>query len=270
MAKKSNIHSEDITEKDILSLHEGVLPLLYNTPKKLDPINGLRKGIAKFVTFDSFHYLMLLSSPEQPHQADKFRLQFDKYEEIGLKDNFSLKLINNYNREESFAELIAKGHQKMVEDGKTQHPDKPFCHFYRILSPKNPKVMIGFLRFGKSAADNVFSENEIHIFEKLAPHIQILMRLVLLPIFNKPKNDLFDTYARICSAITANHGLSDTESKFLPDILLGRTNEEMADHYFVTVATIKKHLKHILKKTKAKNRVDFISKFFTSPERVSL
>jgi len=269
MVQKKTLRPEDITEKDILSFYDAILPLLYRNPAKLDPVIEFKNGIRKFVEFDSFHYMM--EDPVPPLPDEKFSATFERYgDRSGTEQDLKVMPLENMNTNESFAIIIERSKEKMIESARKNDPEKVHWHYHRIISSEYPQVMVGFFRFGKTKEDNAFTKNDILIFEKLAPHVQILLPTILTPQFNSPNYKHFDLYIDICSRIARDHRLSDTEVKFLPDILFGRTNEEMAEKYFISLATVKKHIQHIFKKTGCRNRIDFISKFFTSPDHIAL
>ena len=56
MTKKQIIRTEDITENDILSLYESVLPLLYYNPKKISPAKRIKEWLNGFIPFDFGFY----------------------------------------------------------------------------------------------------------------------------------------------------------------------------------------------------------------------
>jgi len=89
-------------------------------------------------------------------------------------------------------------------------------------------------------------------------------------IVQSKRYNYFSTYMEICNKLVSEFELSPTEYKMMTEILSGRTNEEIAYRNFVSVPTVKTHLQHIFKKTGTKNRVDFIGKFFTSPQNIDL
>lgn len=268
MKKNKVIHADDITEKDILSLYDEVLPLLYSNPKKLNAVSEINNGLRRFISFDSYHYMM--DDPKPPLPDEKFSVLFARYDTTGSKRDLTVKALKDKNFEETFTNNVEQGKKKMIELAKTKYPGKPYCHYHRILSADYPKIMVGFLRFGKSDKDKAFTTEEKFIFDKLAPHIQLLFRIALTPEFNSPRFEYFDIYIDVCSRVAHYHNLSDTELKFLPEILFGRSNEEIAKKNFISVAAVKKNLRSIFKKTKTKNRIDFIGKFFTSPERMDI
>lgn len=271
MPKKKIIRAEDIREKDILSLYEGVLPLLFNNPKDIDIPQQLRNAVLRFVQFDSYEYLM--EDPNPRLSDDKFSRMFEKKNKTGDNIHFSsisVQPLKNNNIDKAFEDQMEERYKTKIQGVMKLHPDKSLCYNYKIVSLEHPKVMIRFFRFCKADEHRVFTKDEKLIFEKLTPHLQSLFRVILSPMFKSSPFQYFDKYLDICSVIVRDHNLSDTESKFLPEILFGLSNEEIAEKNFISVAAVKKHIKHIFKKTETKNRINFISKFFTSPNRIPL
>jgi len=267
MAKKKIIRAEDITDKDILSLYERLLPLLYYNPEKLTPHSQLNKRLLEYVQYDFYHFVLNEANvvPSYHH----FRMVFEDRKETNPENNMShlhQLTFSSDNPDEIFDALIKHTYQSTIERKKIEVPDKPEYHYYELISRSEPKVMVGFFRFKNKEQDNGFTKNELLIFDKLAPYIFILFRSVLNPFFQTKEFQYFDAYTQICSNISHEYSLSVSESKILPEILLRFTNEEIAKRNFVSPATIKKHLRSIFKKTETKNRVDFIGKFFTSPD----
>ncbi len=269
MSKKKNIRIEDITEKDILSLYEGILPLLNNNPENLDVAHQLNKLLIRFIWYDFFHYTMteVNKSPGNEHFT-MFKSQWtDKNES---KTKYEIVASEEQDPDAIFDASIEHNYQNTIKRMKESVPDKPDYHYHRLISRVPQKVMVGFFKFKDKKEDNSFSENDLRIFKKLSPHILLLFGTILNPIFKTKSFQYFDAYSHICADVSNNFNLSESETKLLPEILFGYSNEEIAERNFVSLATVKKHIQHIFKKTGVKNRMDFIGKFFTSPERVEL
>src|SRR5205807_6561087 len=116
--------------------------------------------------------------------------------------------------------------------------------------------------------NGAFTKAERLLLKKLAPHIFLLCRTSLSPLFRDKSFRSIDLNIDICSALAHQYKLSDTEAKLLPQILFGYSNAQIANKNFISVLTVKKHIQHIFKKTGVKNRLEFISRYFTSPEKV--
>jgi len=271
MPKKKSIRAEDITEKDILSLYEGVLPLLYDNPKGMNLTTKLNKCLLKFLWYDFFHYTM--SDEDMPLYAKGNRPIFYTCGKFGTGKRYSdisMISIANHDPDAEFKKVVEDSYKNITKLYTQAHPKHREFHYYRLQSKMPPRVSIGFFKNKDEKNDTSFTENEKQIFELFAPHIFLILRTVLNPAFRTSTFQYFDMHTKICLKIERAYKLSSTESKFLTEILFGYSNEEIAKRNFVSRATVKKHLRGIFKKTKTKNRIDFIGKFFTSPTRVNL
>jgi DNA-binding CsgD family transcriptional regulator len=264
MKKKKLIRAEDITEKEILSLYK-VLDSLYDNPDKHDLTYELNKCLLRFVWYDFYHYLM-----EDPNgYPQDLSLNFDNWYSPNEDKEFS-----NIAKDENplFEEKFEASYHRTIQHYRKDNPNKisKTYDYYCILAKNNPKIGLGFFRNRINSNDMLFSDEEKRVFKKLAPHLLLLYRIVLHHnLFESHKFQYFDSFSNICTKIANDFSLSKTELKLLPEILFGLSNEEIAEKNYVSVAAVKKNIKHIFKKTAVKNRIDFISKFFTSPDRVN-
>ncbi len=271
MAKKKIIRVEDITEKDILSLYETVLPFLIHNPGKVDPMKKLREALQRLVEFDSFHYLMV--DPDQHLKDAKHSVLFERWGSTKEQTDFTSIFVQekqDIKGEDIFTKQAKENFRSLVKLVSPRFPGKPNVQHFTIRSEKKPKLLVGFIRFEGKEEDRSFTKKDKKIFEKLKPHLLILFPIVLSPLFHSSTFQHYDGYIYTLSKIVSEHDLSDSEAKLLPQILFGYSNKEIADKTFISVSTVKKHIQHIFKKTGVKSRIEFISHFFTSPERVEL
>jgi DNA-binding CsgD family transcriptional regulator len=262
--------TSDIMEKGILSLYEEVFPLLYDNPENVDVYHRFSNLLGKIVPFYSSHYFML---DPKGDLDESFGLSYEKWLETDSRKDFTdigVKVFADRDSDKKLDALIEKNYDEMVKQLREKFPEEPEYHYHRIESRKIPQAAMGFFRRKDPTRDNSFTASELHRFDELSPHIFIVLRTILTYAIQSRSFQLFDTYTEICSKIGHDYRLTDTESKFLPEILFGYSNEKIAERNFVSSATVKKHLKSIFKKTGTKNRMDFVGKFFTSPERVNL
>lgn len=61
----------------------------------------------------------------------------------------------------------------------------------------------------------------------------------------------------LCQTITMN--LTKKEAQVFALILEGKSNQEIANELYTSINTTKTHVAHILKKMKAKNRIELIT-----------
>lgn len=257
-----------ISDKDILSLYEAVLPLVYHNPENKDLYQAFSKKLDELVTFDFSHYMMM----EQYSEEENFRLRFEKWMYTGAKEYTDIGVSPTIHPEPDteFGAEIERNYAEMIRRVGESRPGKAQeYHYHRITTFTKPEIAIGFFRY-KSTEDNAFSENEIAQFDRLAPHIFHLVRIILVSRMHSQAYHYFNSYTQICSRIAFECHLTDTEAKFVPDILFGYSNEQIAERRFVSLPTVKKHLKNIFRKTSTKNRIDFIGRFFTSPDRIDI
>lgn len=58
--------------------------------------------------------------------------------------------------------------------------------------------------------------------------------------------------------------LTDRELVVLAEVLKGKTNQEISNKFFITLHTVKAHIKNILQKTNCTHRSELISKLFVN------
>jgi DNA-binding CsgD family transcriptional regulator len=263
--------STRISDSEILAMYEAIMPLLYDNPKGLRLTNQINKQLIKFVWYDFLHFMMEDSSPNRSHV--KFEAQLQTWGRLSAGSespelNVLPALSSDINAR--FNEHVEQSYLQAVQLAAVKYPTDGPYHYHRIVSRKYPRIAVGFFRMAPNNKATRFTPQDLRLFQHLRPHILRLFRVALNQTYQSQAFQYFDSFASIGSRLALEHKLSDTEVKLLPDILFGYTNEEIAARHFVSLATVKSHIKHILKKTGTKNRIDFISKFFTSPEHVQL
>ncbi len=272
MAKKKSISAGDITEKDIHFLYEGVLPLLYLNPEELDPVNKLARLVKHFVESNFICYFLDDVTPTAI--KGPYVTLISKMPEFSnvRKDGSQISITNlpSPDPDASFEKSMKRVYQTVLRNRRADFPDQSEYHYYQIVSRTDPKIFVGFFRTKNPSEDNSFSKNEKDIYKKLSPHIFLILRTVLSTSYKTQSFQYFDAFTKICTGIAHQYKLSESETKLLPEILFGYSNEQIADKHFISIVTVKKHIQHIFKKTGVKSRIDFIGKFFTSPERIEL
>ncbi len=266
MPEKKNSHTKTISDSDLLAMYEKILPLLYFNPDKLDIAFQINKFIFSFVPYDFLHY-----SKEGEAGPKKFNTQISTWSGFGEQEKLITISKAESEETENFEDKVEQNRKNCIQQWLDSHSGKaPAFHYYRLEAADYPKFSVGFFRHKTSLDDNNFTTEELAKFEYLKPHMFRLFRVALTQVERTDAFRYFDSFAKIGSQIATEHDLSEAETKLLPDILFGYSNEEIAERHFVSQATVKTHVNHIFKKTGTKNRVDFISKFFTSPEHVQL
>jgi len=268
MTKKKIIRAEDITEKEILSFYEKIIPLQYN-PTEIRPHKQLHRLINTYVHSRIMSFY--LDESTQRNGEEKFSVigtAWDIPGSIQTLSGVEISYLSPSNNDDTFEKEITELYLETVSRRKSAFPDESHEYpFYRLVSLDTPKLCLYFIRVGN---DNAYSTEEKAILDKLAPHLFILYRAVLASHINTPTVEYFKVFGNICTRIAKDYNLSEGETRYIPHIIFGLTNDEIAEKLFVSVPAVKKNIKHIFKKTDTKNRVDFISHFFTSPEHVKL
>ncbi len=254
--------AKPISDSEILAMYEIVLPLLSYNPEKLEVANVLQTHLRTLVPFHFLHYQV-----EDAGSLKSLRTRTERRGGIGVETGSEIVVEMAEDTSDVFDERIAESYDEVREWLKAKYPDQQF-HYHLIRSDAPPMAAIGIGRHVEE--NNDFTDEDIKRLDQLASHILLLFRTIAAHDFGSDAFQYFDSFAKIGSRIANEHGLSETEAKLLPDIVFGHSNEEIAERHFVSLATVKTHVNHILKKTGTKNRVDFISKFFTSPEGVQL
>jgi DNA-binding CsgD family transcriptional regulator len=194
---------------------------------------------------------------EDQHSKKKF---FSDVENVRIKNDTD---------EGRFAELVERNKQKVIEHRQQLYPERSRkYHCYELHSSEDPKIVFGFFRHVLDDRDTSFTADEKKRFESWKEDLLILLRGALLDLVKSEPFNYFGSYFSICTKIARTYSLSASESRLLTEIAFGYTNEQIAERNFISVATVKKHLRNIFRKTDTKNRIDFIGRFFTSPSRV--
>jgi DNA-binding CsgD family transcriptional regulator len=271
MPEKKRTRSTPISDSEILALYEAIIPLLSHNPEGLDITSQINKRLLTFVHYDFYHYLMDAPTPDRIH--GRLDMSYEKWENFGsdtIAHSVSMKPSSGEGLEMEFEEIIERNYQSVLDRSRALHPENSEYHYHRIESRTNPRIVIGFFRRKDTSSNIGFTREEKYIFEILTPHLISLYRAVLNQVCSSQGFQYFNTFAHLSSNLANNYSLSESEVRIIPDILFGHNNEGIALKHFISVETVKSHIKHILKKTGTKNRIDFISKFFTSPDSVQL
>lgn len=258
----------DISDTEILAMIESILGLLIDNPEELDLADQINKRLLTFIHYDFYHYVMDVSSQEHDDRLDIHYETWKRIENVGPEQ--TVLMPPSKIRGRTFEEMVDDQYQRVIERYRTDHPARQQHHYYRLASQNKPKIAIGFFRCKAARGQNAFSTDEMALLDRFAPHLFLLYRVVLNQVHLSEGFQYFNAFSRLGSKLANEHKLTETEVKLIPDLLFGYTNEEIAERHFVSIATIKSHIKHILKKTGTKNRMDFIGTFFTSPKHVQL
>lgn len=255
---------------EILALYEKIVPLLSHNPERLELPSQINAWLREKVWYDFYHYVM--EDPEMDWKNKRLDTTMVRYIRVDhpAEETISLKRTHSEDPIAAFDRSIEENYRLILENRQKYYPGELGYHYYRIESRTPPQISLGFFRKHDDPKHKHFSAAEKQLFEQLSPHIFHLYRAALTQQVQSRAFQYFDSFAEIGSRIAREYGLSDAEFKLLPDILFGYATEEIADKHFIAVATVKTHIQHILKKTGSRSRLDFIGKFFTSPERVQL
>ncbi|HET9136736.1 MAG TPA: LuxR C-terminal-related transcriptional regulator [Candidatus Kapabacteria bacterium] len=258
------------TDSNILPIYEKVFSTLYDKSQKNSPDGELNLQLLKFFSYKLWHWIV--EDPNPVFQEGMFQGYYQKFEITNKKERFTLKPIqmDSSTPQIEYQKAVQTNFETMTATIKHHFGESASYHYHKIESKTTPRVTVGFFRVNTPTVNNPFTEEDIRLIEILKPHIILILRTVSIPYFHSQEFQYYERYMAICSTIAREHSLSDTEAKFLPEILFGYTNEQIAERNFISVATVKKHLQHIFKKTNTKNRMDFLSTFFTSPDDIKL
>jgi DNA-binding CsgD family transcriptional regulator len=241
-------------------MYESVLKLFYGNPEKVDPAQRLREQVQALVPLEHYHYTIKGTADDQP---SRLQLNLDKTTLENAKPEISLSQTFDEAVEQDCKNAVGKFYEKFGQEQKFD--------YYRIVSSdENPGVIVGLFRCTDSSGHSGFSDDEKRLLSQIAPHICLLYRMIFLQLIQQESVYYFGIFSKLASKMIEQHDLSDAEMAIVNDLVFGFTNEEIAERHFISPATVKTHVNHILKKTATKNRVDFISKFFTNPEEVKL
>jgi DNA-binding CsgD family transcriptional regulator len=265
MGKKNLSTAPTISESEILAMVEEVIPLLYDNSEGIEITAQINKLLREIIPYNFCHYLMDAEKPERVHGP--INMIFENW---GNDPTTIAMQQSTDTLEEAFEEAVEHNYQSAKARLREDRPEISEYHYHKIEAQSYPRIVIGFLRYKEAHTSNDFTVEEKNIFDRLAPHLILLFRMALAQASQSQAFQYFAAFTKLSSKLANDHGLSDAEVRLLPDILFGYSNEEIGERQFIAVATVKSHIKHIFKKTGAKTRVDFIGKFFTSPESVKL
>ena len=270
MPEKKHTRSTSISDSEILAMYEAIIPLLTNNPEGLNLAYQVNNQLLQFVQYDFDHYIM--SDPRVDRVSDRIRVLSEKWERFGSDNSSIISILptGNGTEGENFDEDIEPNYLSALARSKALHPEGKGYHYHRIESQTHPRIVVGFFRVKSSSSNNDFTLEEKKIFAQLTPHVLSLYRAVLNNVYHSDVFQYFALFAQLGSKLASDYSLSESEVSLIPDILFGYSGEEIAERHFVSPATVKTHINHILKKTGTKSRLDFIGKFFTSPDHVQL
>ncbi len=246
----------------IIQMYRDVLPLIHSNPDKVSmPIRVLWQ-VQQFMPIDHTHYVGDIEPDPEPGKVHAV------YERDNNGTSISLKKMDS--DELAFDEIIEYSRTNTMKLLQGKFPDAKAIHYHEIRATEAPFVVGGYFRVQHDDIDNRFTPEEIETISALTPDLILLLRVALAHEAADRRLQHFNTYSIICSRLANEYHLTDTENKLVTELLVGYSNEQIAERNFVSVSTVKTHLQHIFKKTETKNRMDFIGKFFTSPERMKL
>ena len=250
-----------IRPNEILRMYQRVLPLLVRNPEKRSMPDAISEQIAEFIRCDFAH-----CDVETPTEVT-FRSIRPSYGEknaawTGKRIAKSAMLRSVRQSRDDWKESVEQHYEQTLQERKLQFPNERGYDYHRVASNDFPRIVLGFFRIKSSRGQNSFSAREKAQIERLAPHLFLLLRIAALDASRSNAFQLLDSVAGIASQIAKTHKLSDAEVALIPDVLFGYSNRELAERHFVSVETIKSHLKHIFHKTETRGRSQFVSKFF--------
>ena len=246
----------------IIKMYRDVLPLIHSNPDEVNiPIRILWQ-VQQFMPIDHTHYAGDIEPDQDPGPIHAV------YENDREGKNISLRKMKS--EELAFEEIIEYSRTNTITLLKNKYPHAIDIHYHEIRSADAPFVIGGYFRVQHDEINNHFTPEETETIATLAPDLILLLRVALSHEAADRRLRHFNTFSIICSRLANEYHLTDTENKLVAELLVGYSNEQIAERNFVSVSTVKTHLQHIFKKTGTKNRIDFIGKFFTSPERVQL
>ncbi len=256
-----------LDDKATLSLYQSVLPYLYSNPENLDIPYEIGKWLRGFIEYDSFHSIM--EDSHEKAKGHKVNMIFIRgRQDEGVEADQRVSFQTDASPDSStFASEVKVSYDSVMARINTNWPDIKEIHYLPLRSDEAPKIVVGFFRRGPG---HPFTAKERELFARLEPHLLLVFRCALDQQAQSQAFHYFDGFAKLASRLAQEHKLSTSEIRLIPDLLFGYSNEEIAEREFISVPTVKSHIQHILKKTGTKSRLDFIGKFFTSPEHVRL
>jgi DNA-binding CsgD family transcriptional regulator len=268
MPEKKRTRSNSISAEEILAMYEVILPLIYDNPEGLDVAFQINKEVLALIPFNFLHYAM-----EGESLPKRFTTHIETWSGFGHDEqdpNISVVPAKEAEADDTFDESVKRNYRQVIDRHIAAHPSSKEFYYHRIESRVYPRIVVGFFRDKNAHSNNRFTKEEIERFDQLTPHVLRLFRVALTQVQQSEAFKYFDSFAKIGSQLATEYELSDAEVRLIPDVLFGYSIEEIAERNFVSPATIKTHVNHILKKTGTKSRLDLIGKFFTSPDHVQL
>jgi DNA-binding CsgD family transcriptional regulator len=261
-----SIRKKTITKQDILSLYEVIVPLVTRNPKSFNLPDLVDEFVHRFVPHNFFGYYM------ESHSIGERQIDFDFNTIGGLKRSTKSSMMTVIPRptgqsQHSFAKMVEEHFEEVIAGANKRYGEEQRYDRYRMTSNIRPRLVVEFYRVVR-AGKGRFSRSDKLLLRQTEPHVVSLLRLIQMTSNLPVKARYFDAMAELASHVADTYRLSPAEIKLIPDLLFGRNNHEIAGKHFISVATVRTHIRHILQKTQTKNRMDFIGRFFASPEHV--
>lgn len=151
-------------------------------------------------------------------------------------------------------------------------------HFGRIrLTAPKDNVALDQLIRAAGASDN--RDVRAHAIDAVGDKDGMRAKILVLPINNEEQRHLDDNQARVALIITdinqqramapqllqQSYGLTQAETKVATGLASGKTQDELAESLFVSLATIKTHTQHIYQKVGVSRQVELVRLIYGLP-----
>lgn len=120
---------------------------------------------------------------------------------------------------------------------------------------------LGAILLLRSAATGPIGSHTVELMGQLEPFLRFaLTDLVARYCYTKPISRLFH---EVLAAIAAEKRLTNREMEVLTMHMCGRKYVEIADRLYISIDTVKKHVKKIHRKTGARSATELFARYFT-------
>lgn len=258
---------DDITPK-LVTLYSESLAAALDTPDVF--VNTLVRKLKEMVRI---HGLVMILEPEQGEEGsgervgNVARIHVPGVRKPHVPPSIQVDPLRIEPGKNVLDGLMEQGMRDLRQAASVRYPGHIRLHTYWFRTEHIPRIATCIFRAQMpDDTEEDFTPEERSTLGTLEGHIGLCMRVHAE--VTRAGRSSFDFFTGICREISAEHGLTLTESRVLRKIVEGSPNKEIGTELQISLATVKTHISHILQKTGCRNRTDLIGKYFSSKKAI--